>query len=284
VILSQLEHENITNLIDVCGDLDFDNFNEICLIVEKMDTDLATVFRVNPPFSVDHRRFFMVQLFRGLKYLHSANVIHRDIKPSNLLVNSQCDLKICDFGLARVNDPENPAELSEYVETRWYRAPEVLLNCGSYDCGIDIWSAGCVLAELILGRPLLPGKDVYRQLELVSRLIGSPTEEDLATCSNEKARKFMCTLPFSSSADFVEVFPTAVDAEIDLLRQMMTWQSAARITAAQALEHPYFGEYSSGEREPEAFPIGNFEFERADVTMEMLKAQMWEHVNGFRQR
>jgi mitogen-activated protein kinase 1/3 len=225
----------------------------------------------------------MLQILRGLKYMHSANVIHRDIKPSNLLVNSQCDLKICDFGLARVSDPENPTELSEYVETRWYRAPEVLLECGSYDSGIDIWSAGCVLAELILGRPLLPGKNVYRQLELVSKLIGSPTQEDLALCVNAKAREFMGTLPFSPPADFAQVFPTATVAELDLLRLMLTWQSAARITAAQALEHPYLAEFSCSEKEPEGFAIENFEFERGDVEMDELRARMWDQVARFRQ-
>lgn len=102
----------------------------------------------------------VIMIHRGLKYIHSANVLHRDLKPSNLLLNTTCDLKICDFGLARVADPDHDHTgfLTEYVATRWYRAPEIMLNSKGYTKSIDIWSVGCILAEMISNRPIFPGR------------------------------------------------------------------------------------------------------------------------------
>lgn len=110
-------------------------------------------------------QYFLYQLLRGLKYIHSANVIHRDLKPSNLLLNANCDLKICDFGLAR---PTSENEfMTEYVVTRWYRAPELLLNSSDYTAAIDVWSVGCIFMELMNRRPLFPGKDHVHQMRLL---------------------------------------------------------------------------------------------------------------------
>lgn len=100
-----------------------------------------------------------------MKYIHSANVIHRDLKPSNLLLNANCDLKICDFGLARPN-AENEF-MTEYVVTRWYRAPELLLNSSDYTAAIDVWSVGCIFMELMNRKPLFPGKDHVHQMRLL---------------------------------------------------------------------------------------------------------------------
>ena len=104
-------------------------------------------------------------MLRALKYIHSANVLHRDLKPSNLLVNANCDLKICDFGLARTTS-ENDF-MTEYVVTRWYRAPELLLNAADYTASIDIWSVGCIYMELLNRKPLLPGRDYVHQLRSI---------------------------------------------------------------------------------------------------------------------
>lgn len=113
-------------------------------------------------------QYFLYQLLRGLKYIHSANVLHRDLKPSNLLLNSNCDLKICDFGLARTTSETD--FMTEYVVTRWYRAPELLLNCSEYTAAIDIWSVGCILLEIIRREPLFPGKDYVQQLGLITEV------------------------------------------------------------------------------------------------------------------
>lgn len=110
-------------------------------------------------------QYFLYQLLRGLKYIHSANVLHRDLKPSNLLLNANCDLKICDFGLARVTSETD--FMTEYVVTRWYRAPELLLNSSDYTAAIDVWSVGCIFMELMDRKPLFPGRDHVHQLRLL---------------------------------------------------------------------------------------------------------------------
>jgi len=119
-------------------------------------------------FFVKFVQYFLYQLLRGLKYVHSANVLHRDLKPSNLLLNANCDLKIADFGLARITSETD--FMTEYVVTRWYRAPELLLNCSEYTSAIDVWSVGCIFGEILTREPLFPGKDYVHQLRLITEV------------------------------------------------------------------------------------------------------------------
>jgi len=121
------------------------------------------------------------QLQRGLKYVHSAGVVHRDLKPSNILVNENCDLKICDFGLARIQDPQ----MTGYVSTRYYRAPEIMLTWQKYDVEVDIWSAGCIFAEMLEGKPLFPGKDHVNQFSIITELLGTPPDDVIQTICSE---------------------------------------------------------------------------------------------------
>lgn len=124
------------------------------------------------------------ELQRGLKYVHSAGVIHRDLKPSNILVNENCDLKICDFGLARIQDPQ----MTGYVSTRYYRAPEIMLTWQKYDIEVDIWSAGCIFAEMLEGKPLFPGKDHVNQFSIITDLLGTPPDDVIKTICSENVR------------------------------------------------------------------------------------------------
>lgn len=121
------------------------------------------------------------KLQRGLKYVHSAGVVHRDLKPSNILINENCDLKICDFGLARIQDPQ----MTGYVSTRYYRAPEIMLTWQKYDVEVDIWSAGCIFAEMLEGKPLFPGKDHVNQFSIITELLGTPPDEVIQTIGSE---------------------------------------------------------------------------------------------------
>ncbi|OHT14602.1 Mitogen-activated protein kinase MMK1 [Tritrichomonas foetus] len=275
-ILGILHHENVTTLFDVCATADFVHYDTIIVVVELMDTDLHHIIYSDQKLSVDHRRYFVYQILRGLKYVHSTTIIHRDLKPSNLLVNANCDLKLCDFGLARI---ENDKEfMTEYVTTRWYRAPEVLLLFGHYGPEIDLWSVGCIFAELILRKPLFPGKSTLNQLSVIVERIGSPTEEDLADLKNLKARKFMMSLPHREMVDWTKLLRGGTPQEIDLISRMLTWDPKKRITADEAVEHPYFAKLHDPFDEPVSFPVDEFDFERNDVTMEQMRREIWSEI------
>ena len=281
-ILNCLQHENITNIRDVCAFPDFNNFNSIVVVVDLMDTDMFQIIYTNPDLHPDHIRYFIYQCLRGLKYLHSANILHRDLKPSNLLLDEQCNLKICDFGLARVTNPALGSEfLSEYVTTRWYRAPEVLLNYDSYGPPIDIWSIGCILAELILKKSLFQGTGTINQLQIINSIIGSPTEEDLEELTNQKALSFMNSLPQYDPVNFVELFPNSSEIEIDFISKMLKWDPRKRITVQKALEHPYLSDFHDPVDEPEGIPLEEFDFEKNNISLEELKVLLWKEVQKF---
>lgn len=140
------------------------------------------------------------------QYIHSAHVIHRDLKPSNLLLNSNCDLKICDFGLARGTKEEADYELTEYVVTRWYRAPEVMCSCQEYDHKIDVWSVGCILAELHGRKPLFPGDDYIKQMNLIFGVLGTPSKEDMKFITNEKALEYIKSLKKKPKITFDKIY------------------------------------------------------------------------------
>lgn len=129
-----------------------------------------------------HKKYIVYQVLKGLKYLHTGEVIHRDLKPSNLLINSECKVKIADFGLARSvakpDDNTNPI-LTESVATRWYRAPEILFGSQFYSKAVDVWSLGCIVGEMIVGKAIFPGTSTLNQIEKIIELLGTPTPDDL---------------------------------------------------------------------------------------------------------
>ena len=141
-----------------------------------------------------HKRYIVYQVLVALKYLHSAELVHRDLKPSNLLLNSDCLTKICDFGLirsvAKAEKDEGPV-LTEGVATRWYRAPEVLLGSKDYNQQADMWSLGCIIAEIYLQKPLLPGTSILNQLERILAITGRPNATDLASLKSEQAKNMI---------------------------------------------------------------------------------------------
>uniref|UniRef100_A0AAX7TJY2 Mitogen-activated protein kinase n=1 Tax=Astatotilapia calliptera TaxID=8154 RepID=A0AAX7TJY2_ASTCA len=170
-ILLRFHHENIIGINDIIRAQQLDNMRDVYIVQTLMETDLYKLLK-SQRLSNDHVCYFLYQILRGLKYIHSANVLHRDLKPSNLLINTTCDLKICDFGLARIADPEHDHTgfLTEYVATRWYRAPEIMLNSKGYSKSIDIWSVGCILAEMLSNKPIFPGKHYLDQLNHILAL------------------------------------------------------------------------------------------------------------------
>jgi tRNA A-37 threonylcarbamoyl transferase component Bud32 len=171
-LLKHFKHENVVGIIDMMPPnvRHLEDYHDIYMVTDLMETDLHRIIYSKQKLSMDHVQYFAYQMLRGLKYIHSADVIHRDLKPSNLLVNSNCDLKICDFGLARgIHQAHGDANagtmlLTEYVVTRWYRAPEIMLACHEYSKPVDIWSVGCIFAELIQRKPYFPGDDYIDQV------------------------------------------------------------------------------------------------------------------------
>ena len=134
-----------------------------------------------------HKKFIVYQILKALKYIHSGELIHRDLKPSNILLNSECHMKLADFGLARsiaLNEEDSstyaanldPPVLTEYVATRWYRAPEILLGSTNYTKAVDMWSIGCIIGELVVGKAIFPGTSTLNQIERILELIGKPSD------------------------------------------------------------------------------------------------------------
>jgi mitogen-activated protein kinase 1/3 len=141
-LLRSFDHDNVIRVVDLFTPQPYDDFNDVYIVSDLLDTDLHRVIYSQQPLTSEHIQYFLYQMLCGLNYIHSAGVIHRDLKPSNILMNANCDLRICDFGLSRgiSSSDEHGDGLTEYVVTRWYRAPEIMLSCPSYDSQIDVWS------------------------------------------------------------------------------------------------------------------------------------------------
>ena len=167
-----LQHDNLVCLREVLRPASLAHFEDVYIITDLMDSDLHRVIRNAQELSDEHIQWLTYQLLCGLKYLHSAHILHRDLKPSNILVNANCDLRICDFGLSRGADPSSLDQgLTEYVVTRWYRAPELLLTA-PYSSAVDVWATGCIVAEMLGRKPLFPGHDyVSGSASVVDKLI-----------------------------------------------------------------------------------------------------------------
>jgi len=221
----------------------------------------------------------LYQLLRGLKYVHSANVLHRDLKPSNLLLNANCDLKIGDFGLARTTSETD--FMTEYVVTRWYRAPELLLNCSEYTAAIDVWSVGCILGEIVTREPLFPGRDYVHQLRLITELIGSPDDASLGFLRSDNARRYVRQLPQCRKQQFSTKFPSMSPGALDLLEKMLVFDPNKRITVEEALCHPYLSSLHDLNDEPVSLSPFGFDFEQPSCTEEHIKELIWRESVKF---
>ncbi|KMZ75024.1 Mitogen-activated protein kinase 5 [Zostera marina] len=273
-LLGHLDHENIIGIRDVIPPPLPNSFNDVYIGTELMDIDLHQIIRSNNELSEEHCNYFLYQILRGLKYIHSANVIHRDLKPSNLLLNANCDLKICDFGLARPTN-ENDA-MTEYVVTRWYRAPELLLNSTDYTAAIDVWSVGCIFLELMNRRTLFPGRDHMHQMQLITQLVGTPNESELQFLPSEEARRYMRHRPFQPRKSFAKEFPHVHPDALDLMEKMLTFNPTERITVEMALAHPYLARLHEIEDEPICKEPFLFDFEQQALTEEQMKHLIYQ--------
>jgi mitogen-activated protein kinase 1/3 len=340
-ILRVLDHPNVIPIVHLERPADLATFTDLYVIFEAMDTDMAKLIRDETQcLTVPHVRWFLYQLLLGLKFIHSAGIIHRDLKPANILLTESCDLKICDFGLARGIETDIDEDMSEstagvsgaqtgdeasvkssstsgtappsssssatapagssssasssssssssssaaaviggppaitrqmtkHVVTRWYRAPELpLYNDGRYSPAIDIWSIGCIMAEMMTmldtgvpghekrRRALFPGGSCYPlsrgnkdskasaknkrdQLQVIFDVMGTPTEVELARLRTDDAREALARLPKQEPVDLNERFPTAGEDAIDLLKRFLRFLPEDRCSLDDALAHPF---------------------------------------------
>lgn len=242
-MLCFLKHENVMSALDILQPPHIDYFQELYVITELMQSDLHRIIVSSQPLTSDHVKIFLYQTLRGLKYLHSAKILHRDIKPGNLLVNSNCLLKICDFGLARVEEPNRSRNMTLEVVTQYYRAPELLMGAKHYTSAIDIWSVGCIFAELLGRRILFQARNPVQQLDLIIDLLGTPTNEDMRyACQGAKqhVRKGPYKPP-ALTALYILSDQVTQDA-VHLLCQMLVFNPDKRIDSATALRHCYLEE------------------------------------------
>lgn len=231
-LLRELKDPNIIEMIDV-----YPHKRNLHLVFEFMESDLEAVIRDrNIVLSAADIKSYMLMTLKGLSHCHKKWVLHRDLKPNNLLIASDGQLKLGDFGLARIfGSPDR--QFTHQVFARWYRAPELLFGSKQYGAGVDIWAAGCIFAELMLRRPFLQGSSDIDQLGKIFAALGTPRESQWSD---------MTSLP-----DYVEfqhcpapplrsLFPMASEDTLDLLSRMLTFDPKLRISAQQAVEHRYF--------------------------------------------
>ncbi|CAN8312452.1 unnamed protein product [Cochlearia groenlandica] len=282
-LLRLLRHPDVVEIKHIMLPPSRREFRDIYVVFELMESDLHQVIKANDDLTPEHYQFFLYQLLRGLKYVHAANVFHRDLKPKNILANADCKLKICDFGLARVSFNDAPTAIfwTDYVATRWYRAPEL---CGSffskYTPAIDIWSVGCIFAEMLLGKPLFPGKNVVHQLDLMTDFLGTPPPESIAKIRNEKARRYLSSMRKKQAVPFSHKFPKADPLALRLLERLLAFDPKDRASAEDALADPYFSGLSNSEREPSTQPISKleFDFERKKLTKDDVRELIYREI------
>ena len=277
-LLLHFDHENVICISDLmCGP---NGCTDLYVVTTLMDTDLHKVIRSPQPLTDQHVQYFLYQLLRGLKYIHSCNVLHRDLKPSNLLVNENCDLKITDFGLARGVNPTDCLDfLTEYVVTRWYRAPEIVLSSDTYTKAVDMWSVGCIFAELLGRKPLFPGSDHVQQLTCILDVLGTPHAEQMQHVPH-KARRYIAGLPASAGKPLEQLYPSASANALQLLSAMLAWEPTQRCTVEQALSHPYLAAFHNPAAEPASSSLFEFDFE--DLSENRAQEALFDEVCRFR--
>lgn len=235
-ILQEVHHPNIVNLLDViCND------GKLYLVFEYLDSDLKKALERHGPYAGLDLKRLVFQLLDSLYFCHRNRIIHRDLKPANILVTSDHALKLADFGLARAFQVPIHTYTHEVV-TLWYRAPEILLGEKEYTPAIDIWSVGCIFAELAHGKVLLRGDSEIGQLFNIFQLLGTPTDTKDSWPGVSRLPDYRDVFPKWPGKRLNQILPQLDDSAINLLSRMLRYNPADRISAKEALQHPWFNE------------------------------------------
>nr|XP_013811938.1 PREDICTED: mitogen-activated protein kinase 12 isoform X2 [Apteryx mantelli mantelli] len=258
-------------------------YGAVCSAIDGRNATKVAIKKLYRPFQSElfaKRAYRELRLLKHMKhenYIHSSGIIHRDLKPGNLAVNEDCELKILDFGLARHTD----SEMTGYVVTRWYRAPEVILNWMHYTQTVDIWSVGCIMAEMITGRPLFKGNDHLDQLTEIMKITGTPTQDFVQKLQSQDAKNYIKSLPKVQKKDFASILKYANPLAVNLLEKMLVLDAEKRVTAAEALMHPYFEPVHDPEEEIEAEKYDDT-FDNMDLPLDEWKRITYKEILNFK--
>jgi len=343
-ILDKLRHNNVVRIIEICVPVDLRAFDEIYIVMELADSDLKKLCKQDVTLSPLHINTLLYNLLCGLRFIHSAGIYHRDLKPANCFVNQDCTVKIGDFGLARAiggefeldlqETPRSDAEqegatasgeklpqvphtqrlkknLTGHVVTRWYRAPELILLQENYTEAIDLWSVGCIYAELlgmlegthVLDRgPLFPGTSCFPlspdhkhrtdykyhtqgkhdMLNKIFNIIGTPTDAEIAALDRDDAKKYMSCFAKRPAGGFGERLPHVDKVAIDMLTQLLKFSPTERITVDKALEHDVVKEIRDPKKETKAAGMVKLEFEKEqELTEGLLRRQYLREIRKY---
>jgi serine/threonine protein kinase len=272
-------HSNIIELKEVIQPDDYETFRDVYIVSNLMDVTFKDMLRdrnTMMKMTDEHVKWFLYQILRGVKYMHSAGIVHRDLKPANLLLNDNMDLMICDMGLAREFDAEDEKEMSTYVVTRWYRSPELILGYERTGPAVDMWSIGCIFAEMLRKshRPLFGGSSSIQQIELILDVLGTPQ----TVKGNPGALRWLKKQPVKPKKSLSHLFPKTTSAALDLLERMLHMDPDQRISAEQALRHEYLADLHDETDEP----VSTEKFQFTVQESIQIKDQMYDQVKEFK--
>lgn len=271
-LLKHFSFENVISMLDTFSpDQSLEGFRDVYFVTQYMEMDLQKVI-AKCSLEDSHVKYITLQILRALKYIHSAGVIHRDLTPKNIAINlAETEIRILDFGLAR----EKGEQMTGYVTTRWYRAPEIMLNWCHYSNSVDIWSCGCIMAELFIRKPLFPGNCAVSLLRRIMEVCGTPTSDFMNRIESTDAKSFIEQEPHCRNRKLSDEFPEISPLASDLIHKMLEWDPSIRITADEALKHPYLEEFWDTTDVPTVAPFANHVGED-NISLQNLKKLVWD--------
>ena len=278
-ILDFLDHENTLTLLDIIRFSENPKSPEILFIVtEKMETNLSRILK-DPKYSLTTKQMKSIafQIIRGLHYLHSSNIFHRDLSSSNILLDLNCNVKIADFGYAIAIYDKNVVNI-EYTTTRIqtlsYRAPEILENKTKYSKAIDLWSVGCILAEMARGKKLFQGNGPFDLLQKIKNFFDIPQSKNEVKEEPKKEKTNSETSEFINKSNFANLFPSKDELLIDLISKLLEYDPEKRWTTDQCFSHPYFSDYANtpAVKLPENLPQYEFSWSNIKINVSLFQS------------